>query len=42
MLEVFNLTFKTSFDYYFFIFKMVLGPVSGTYLLQHSKLNYTV
>ena len=42
MLEFFYFTFKTSYDIYFFIFKIVLGPMSATQLLQHSKLNCTV
>ena len=39
--NIFNFTFKTSYDNYL-IFKLVLGPMSGTELLQHSKLNCTV
>ena len=42
MFEVCNFTFKMSFAIYFLIFKIVLGPMSGTELLQHSKLNCTV
>ena len=42
MLEIFNLSFKTSFDNIFNIFKIVLGSMSDTKLLQQSKLNCTV
>ena len=42
MLEIFNLSFKTSFDTIFNIFKIVLGSMSDTELLQHSKLNCNV
>ena len=42
MLEFFNLSFKTSFDNMFNMFKIVLGPMSDTELLQNSKLNCTV
>ena len=35
-------TFKTSYDNFFLIFYMVLGPMFVTELLQHSKLNCTV
>ena len=34
MLEIFNLSFKTSFDNIFNIFKIVLGSMSDTNLLQ--------
>ena len=42
MLDNFFFSFKASFDNVFLIFKIVLGPMSGTELLQHSKLNCTV
>ena len=42
MLDFLNYTFKTSFDISLYILKIVLGPISGTELLQHSKLNCTV
>ena len=42
MLEIFKLSFKTSFDNMFNMFKIVLGSMSDTELLQQSKLNCTV
>ena len=36
-----NFPFKTSYDNFFFFFK-VLGPMFDTELLQHSKLKCTV
>ena len=41
MFEFFKFNFKTSFDI-FLIVKIVLGPMSGTELLQQSKLTCTV
>ena len=41
-LDFLNFTFKTSFYIYFLIFKIVLGSMSGTQLLVHSKLNCSV
>ena len=41
MFEFLKFNFKTSFDI-FLIVKIVLGPMSGTELLQQSKLTCTV
>ena len=42
MLQILKLSFKTSFDNMFNMFKIVLWPMSDTELLQHAKLNCTV
>ena len=42
MLGIFNFSYKMSFDVYFLIKKIVLGPMSGTELLQHTTLNCTM
>ena len=36
MLELFKFHFKKSFDNLYLIFKIVLGPMSGTELFHHS------
>ena len=41
-LKILKLSFKTSFDNMFNMFKIVLRSMSDTELLQHPKLNYTV
>ena len=42
MLDVFVISLLRRLLIIFIIFKIVLGPMSSTQLLQHSKLNYTV
>ena len=42
MLEIFVIPLLRRLLIFFLIFKIVLGPMSGTELLQHSKLNCTV
>ena len=42
MLEYFLISLSRRLIIYFLIFKIVLGPMSDTELLQHSQLNCTV
>ena len=42
MLEIFVISLLRRLLIYFLILKIVLGPMSGTELLQHSNLNCTV